>query len=122
MNCTKCHKELAENERYVYNGKVYCEDCLMTIGLTTKECDPWATYVETSDRKRHGDMGAENLNEMQAKIYQLVKDTGKITREEVMKQLGLDEDDFTLQLMPLMHSELIKERSYGDDEYLVVIA
>jgi len=121
MNCTKCNRPLAENERYVYNNKVYCEDCLMTIGLTTKECDPWATYVETSDRKRHGDSGVDNLNPVQASIYKLVKSKGKVTREEAMQKLGMSEDDFTLQLMPLMHSELIKERSEGGEEYLVPI-
>jgi predicted HTH transcriptional regulator len=121
MNCNRCNRELAEKERYVYAGKVFCEDCLMTIGLSTKECDPWATYVETSDRKRHGDTGADGLNETQARIYKYVKSKDRATRQEVMKSLGLSEPDFNAQLMPLMHSELVKERSEGGEEYLIPI-
>lgn len=52
MNCSRCGRELSENERYVYQDKVYCENCLQDIGLSVKQCDPWATYVETSARKR----------------------------------------------------------------------
>ena len=121
MNCNRCNRELAENERYIYAGKVFCEDCLMTIGLSTKECDPWATYVETSDRKRHGDTGIDSLNDIQASIYKYVKSKGKATRQEAMQSLGLSEEDFTLQLIPLMHSELVKERNEGGVEYLIPI-
>jgi len=121
MNCSRCSRELAESERYVYSGKVYCEDCLMTIGLTAKECDPWATYVETSDRKRHGDTGADSLNEIQSKIYNYVKSKRKVSQSEVMKHVGLEEDDFILQIRPIMHSELVKEITEAGVEYLVPI-
>ncbi|MFC1986925.1 hypothetical protein ACFLVH_00005, partial [Chloroflexota bacterium] len=105
----------------VYQNKVFCEDCLMEIGLSTKECDPWATYTDTSDRKRHGQTGAAGLTEVQAKIYKFVKSKGRVTREEVMKKLGLSESDLKAQLLPLMHSELVKERSEGDMMYLIPI-
>ncbi len=121
MNCSRCKRELAENQRYVYQGKVFCEDCLMEIGLSIKECDPWATYTDTSARKRQGQTGAAGLTETEARVYEFVKSQGRATREEVMKNLGLSEPDLKAQLVPLMHSELVKERSEGDIMYLIPI-
>ncbi len=121
MNCSRCNRELSENQRYVYQGKVFCEDCLMEIGLSIKECDPWATYTDTSARKRHGQTGAAGLTEMEARVYEFVKSKGRATREEVMKNLGLSDSDLKAQLVPLMHSELVKERSEGNRMYLIPI-
>ncbi len=104
MNCSRCNRELTENQSYVYQGKVFCEDCLMEIGLSIKECDPWATYVETAGRKRHGQTGAAGLTEMESKIYEFVKSKGRATKGEVMGNVGLSEPDLNAQLVPLMHS------------------
>jgi predicted HTH transcriptional regulator len=93
----------------------------MEIGLSIKECDPWATYTDTSARKRHGQMGATGLSDVQARIYEFVKSKGRATRGEVMGNLGLSEPDLNAQLVPLMHSELIKERSEGGKMYLIPI-
>ena len=121
MNCSRCNRELTENQSYVYQGKVFCEDCLMEFGLSIKVCDPWATYVETAGRKRHGQTGATGLGDVQARIYEFVKSKGRATREEVMSSLGLSEQDLQAQLVTLMHSELIKERGEGGNLYLVPI-
>ncbi len=122
LQCSRCHRELTETRSYVNQGKIYCEDCLMDIGLSIKECDPWATYVDTSGRKRHGEKGAAGMTEQETKIYEFIKGRGKATRQEVMQSFGLSEIDLGLQLLPLMHSELIKERGEGGQMYLVPIA
>ena len=121
MNCSRCNRELSENERYLHQGKVFCEDCLMDIGLSIKECDPWATFVDTSARKRHGETGTAGLSLIEAKIYEFVKNKGRATRQEVMKSLDLSETDLKAQLLPLMHSELLKEHSEGGQMYLIPI-
>lgn len=121
MKCSRCGRELAESQRYVYQDKVYCEDCLQDIGLSTKQCDPWATYVETSARKRRGLTGTAEMNETQKQIYDFVKSKGRATREEVMQALGLNAPQLTLQIAPLMHSELVKEQAEGGKLHLVVI-
>lgn len=121
MKCSRCSRELAESERYVYQGKVFCEDCLMDIGLTTKECDPWATYVDVSARRRHGIKGAEDLTDLEKRVYEFVKSKGKTTREEVMENLNLTQGELNAQLTALMHSELIKERGEAGRLYLVPI-
>ncbi len=121
MNCSRCNRELSENQSYVHQGKIFCEDCLMDIGLSIKECDPWVTFVDTSARKRHGERGAAGLTEIEAKVYEFVKSRGRATRQEIMKNFSLSEFDLKAQLLPLMHSELIKERSEGGQMYLIPI-
>ena len=121
MNCSRCNNEIAEDEIYVYQGKILCEDCLMDIGASTKECDPWATYVDTRTRKQHGETGTASLTQIEANIYELVKSKGRATRNEIMKELNLSEIELDLQLRPLMHSELIKEHSEGGLMYLITI-
>ncbi|MDP2729494.1 MAG: helix-turn-helix domain-containing protein [Dehalococcoidales bacterium] len=121
MNCSRCNRELTEDQSYVYQGKVFCENCLMDVGLSLKECDPWSTYTDTSDRKRHGQTGSAGLNEMEARVYEFVKSKGEATREEIMEQLGMSRPDLEAQLIPLMHSELLKERSKNNMMYLVPI-
>ncbi|MBI2858478.1 MAG: hypothetical protein HYX90_05305 [Chloroflexi bacterium] len=121
MKCSRCNRDLKEEERYVYQERVLCENCLMDIGLSLKECDPWATYVDTSARKRRGVKGTAELTELEAKVYDFVKDKGRATREEVMQTLSLSEKDLEAQLVALMHSELVKERGEGGRRYLVTI-
>ena len=120
MECSRCHREISEAQSYVSNGKVYCDDCLMDIGLSVKQCDPWATFADTRARKLL--RGSESLNEAEKKIYDFVKSKGRATREEVMKQLKLSEMDLRLQLVPLMHADLIKERGEGGKMYLIIPA
>lgn len=121
IKCSRCNRELTENESFVHQGKVFCEDCLMDIGLSIKECDPWATFVDISARKRHGEKGSAGLTDNEAKIYEFVKKQGKATRLEVIKYLGLSEGDLNFLLIPLMHSELLKERSESGEMYLIPV-
>lgn len=94
----------------------------MDIGLSIKECDPWASYVHTQTRERLGWKGSEGLSEMGKRVYEFVKSRGRVTREEVMANLNLSELDLEAQLVTLMHSELVKERSQGDKMYLIPIS
>ena len=121
MKCSRCGKELTEDQSYVYQGKVMCEDCVMDVGLSLKECDPWASYVDTSARKRHGATGAAELTELETKVYDFVKAKGKATRQEIMEHLGLSEADLSSQLVTLMHAELVKEMGEAGGRYLVLV-
>lgn len=121
MQCSRCQKKITESQSYVNKGNVYCEDCLMDIGLSARECDPWATYVDNRTRERAGQKGTEGLTELEKKVYNFVKSKGKATREDVMKGLKLSDTELRTQLIPLLHSELVKEKSEGRQQYLVVI-
>ena len=121
MQCNRCNREISEKQSYVYQGKVYCEDCLMDIGLSVKECDPWATYVDTRARRRLGQKGTEGLTELERRVYEFVRSKGRVTRAEVMADLGLTATELETQLLPLVHSDMLKEYSRGDTMYLIPI-
>ncbi len=121
MKCSRCAKEISEEQSYVYQGRVMCEDCIMDVGLSIKECDPWASYVDTSARKRHGATGTAELTDAESKVYNLVKTKGRATRIEIMQTLGLTEQDLDSQLVTLMHSELVKEMGQEGERFLVPI-
>ena len=121
MQCSRCQKTITESQSYVNQGKVYCEDCLMDIGLNARECDPWATYVDNRTRERAGQKGTDGLTDLEKKVYNFVKDKGRATREDVMQGLNLSDTELRTQLIPLLHSELVKEKSEGDRQYLVII-
>lgn len=120
MECSRCHREVSEGQTYVYQGRAYCEDCLMDIGLSVKECDPWATYVDTRARNRAGLKGASGLTDEERQVYELVKSHGRMSRREVRDRLGLSDTDLTLQLVPLMHSDLVKEIGEAGQMFLIV--
>lgn len=121
MKCSRCGKELTEDQSYVYQGRIMCENCVMDVGLSLKECDPWATYVDTSSRKRRGLTGTAELTEMEAKVYDLVKAKGKATRADIMEELAISERELEAQLVSLMHTELVKEIGEGGKRYLTPI-
>jgi len=89
----------------------------MDIGFSSRECDPWATYVDKRTKEAAGQTGAESLNDVQKRIYELVKKNGRATRTEVMKSLRLSSAELKAQLTPLMHADLIKERGEGGTMY-----
>ena len=64
MKCSRCSREITEEEAFAYEGKELCEDCLMEIGLHPKECEPWATYLAT--RERTGMKSAEGLTDLES--------------------------------------------------------
>jgi hypothetical protein len=40
VECSRCSLKLSPEEVYRYQEKVFCEDCLMKIGLAKRQCDP----------------------------------------------------------------------------------
>ena len=51
VKCEKCDREFQDDEAMEYPGKVYvlkgkviCEDCLIDMGVSTDEADPYAIY------------------------------------------------------------------------------
>lgn len=121
MKCSRCGRELTKEQSYVYQGRVMCENCVMDVGLSLKECDPWATYVDTSARKRRGITGTAELTELEKKVYDLVKARGKATRADIMKELALSDQELEAQLVALMHTELLKEMGEAGNRYIVPI-
>lgn len=116
MKCSRCNRQLSKDKAYVHDGKVFCDDCLMDIGLSIRECDPWATYSDVQAQKLKG---VEGLSETAKKVYDLVRQKGRVTREDVMKELKLSGPELGAQLIALMHADLVKEVGQGDKMFLM---
>jgi len=119
MKCNRCGREVKEGNSYTHFGETLCEDCYLDMRLGVKGCDPWAVHSATRLRESSGLAGAEGLNELQKTIYELVKSKGKVTRQEVMENLNLSEQEIQKQLAILRHCELVKGHKEGDTIYLV---
>ncbi len=121
MKCNRCGREILADESHSHQGQTLCDDCYMDVISQEKTCDPWGTYLSTRSRERAGQKGVEGLTDMEEKVYEFVKSSGRATREEVMAKFGLSAKDLAPQLNVLMHSELIKEHSEGGTMYLIPI-
>ncbi|MFC1900987.1 hypothetical protein ACFLYN_05280 [Chloroflexota bacterium] len=54
VKCEKCDLEFSQDEAieypgkvHVHKGKVMCADCLIDMGVSLDETDPYMTYVKT---------------------------------------------------------------------------
>ncbi len=119
MKCNRCGCEIPYNETYTYRGETLCEDCYMHIRLGVKACDPWAVYSASRFRESRDLKGSEGLTELQKGIYEFVKSKGKVTREEVMENLSLSEQEMQIQLAILRHCELVKGHKEDGKVYLI---
>jgi len=119
MRCDRCGHEIPESERYIHRGQTLCEDCYLDKRLEVKGCDPWAVHSATRLRESSGLEGTEGLTELQKELYELVKSKGKVTREEVMENFGLSEQEMQIQLAVLRHCELVKGHKDEDKVYVV---
>ena len=119
MKCNRCDHEIPESDAYMHLGETLCEDCYLDIRLEVKACDPWAVHSATRFRESSGLKGTEGLTDVQREIYELVKRKGKITKEEVIENLNLSEQEIQIQLATLRHCELVKGHKEGDKVYLI---
>ncbi len=122
MKCHQCGREIPKGESHPHQGQILCDDCFMEIGLHAGGCDPWATYSATRTRESLGLKGTEGLTELQKKVYEFIKSQGRVTRKEVKEKFNLSEAEMDAQLTPLMHSEMVKEHSEGDQFYLIPVS
>ena len=54
VKCDKCNVEFHEDKAmespgkvYVHKGKVFCEDCLLDMGVMPDTADPYSVYVKS---------------------------------------------------------------------------
>jgi hypothetical protein len=119
MKCNRCGRDIKEGENYTHFGETLCEDCYLDRRLEVKGCDPWAVHSAKRWRESSGLAGAKGLNDLQKAIYELVKSKGKVTREEVMGNFNISEQEIQKQLAILRHCELVKGYKEDGKVYLV---
>ena len=118
MQCERCGLLLKEGETYDFHGKVMCEDCYIYVTNPPKACDPTAVASALSIRKRLGQSGTAGLTEMQQRIYSLIAERGKITKEDLLTIVGLRPEELEQQFAVLRHCELVRALKEDDKVYM----
>ncbi|MCX8151320.1 MAG: hypothetical protein N3D85_07470 [Candidatus Bathyarchaeota archaeon] len=118
MQCDRCGLALSGGEGYEFHGKLLCEDCYMCIIDPPRVCDPGAVASALSVRKKLGQSGVDGLTELQSKIYRLIEEKGKISKEELAATLKLSSAELESQFAVLRHCELVRAFKEGSKIYL----
>jgi hypothetical protein len=108
MECYRCKTALREGEAYDVHGKSLCEDCYMYETNPPKACDPMAVSSALSVRRQLGQTGSEGLTERQQKIYSLIEERGKISKEELVYALEIKPEVIEQEFAFFRHCELIR--------------
>ncbi len=99
MQCERCGLTVKEDEAYNLHGKVLCEDCCMYETNPPKACDPLAVASATSIRKELGQLGTAGLTELQKQIYSVIEQKKQITKEELLKIVGIKRKSWKANLL-----------------------
>ncbi len=104
-HCTRCSKEMEKSLVYEYRGNVYCEDCYMDILSPPKACDPWAVYSAKTSLKEGERYSA--LTPRQQNIVNYLKEKREATAEEILRDMGLSEEEWRREFAVLRHMEVL---------------
>lgn len=109
MICERCKETIPEGDDvFDHYGKKLCEDCYIGAVQPPRSCDPTAVHSATVTRNLLGQTGTEGLTPLQRRIYDLIKENGKILREELMSSFELPPWEMEKQMAVLRHCELIR--------------
>ena len=78
-----------------------------------KACDPMAVSSALSIRKQLGQSGSSGLSELQQKIYRLIEEHEKITKDELLKIVNIKPEELEREFAFFRHCELI--RAFRED-------
>ena len=118
MQCDRCGLVLKKGEPYDFHGRVLCEDCYIHEANPPKACDPMAVAAALSIRKQLGQSGTTGLTDLQKRIYSVIEQKGKITKDELLKILDIEPEELERQFAILRHCELIRGFKEGDKVFL----
>jgi predicted HTH transcriptional regulator len=112
MQCERCKAILTEGEERELHGQMLCEDCYMDLLSPAKACDPWAVH---SAKTFLEELGHEpQLNQIQQKILEMLRDQGPIEPGNLSERLQVKEADIEREIATLRHMEKVRgELRYG---------
>ena len=113
MECEICHVEIGPGEERKLAGRTVCEDCFIDGSMETKACDPWAVRSAKSTERM---MGGATVNPLQARILEILEETGGLERPELLSRLGeeVTERELQTQFALLRHMEKVRAEKRGD--------
>lgn len=119
IKCHFCGQEISMEEAYIWFGARICEDCYLDRNSPIRLCNPWAAYSAKQTLKAYRVKAEEILTEKQRKIYNIVKERGKVTFDELLEELKISKSELENQIAIMRHLELIKELREKGKEIIV---
>ncbi|WP_027363634.1 hypothetical protein [Desulfotruncus alcoholivorax] len=121
MICDRCGCEIEAGESMEWYGKQLCEDCYIGAVQPPRPCDPTAVSSAQATRKLLGQKGTEGLTPLQKRIYELIKEKGKIPREELFASFDLPPWELEKQFAILRHCELVRGFKEGQTVFVTIM-
>lgn len=122
MICDRCRQEIPEDDDvFDHYGKKLCEDCYIGAVQPPRSCDPAAVDSARATRTMLGQSGADGLTPLQKRIYDLIRERGSITREDLFKSFELPLWEMEKQFAILRHCELVRAYKEGSVIYVTTM-
>lgn len=122
MICDRCKEEIPEgDDAFDYYGKTLCEDCYIGAVQPPRSCDPAAVSSAQSTRAMLGQTGTQGLTPMQKRIYEFIKEKGKVVREEIAASFELPPWELEKQIAVLRHCELVRGFKEDNKIYMTLM-
>ena len=106
MRCVRCNDEIEKGEERGFHGEVLCEDCYMDRLSPARSCDPWAVHSAKSLSKEAN--GGLKINGIQAKILEILKETGGVEPKIIVGRLQIKPSDLEREIAALRHMEKVR--------------
>jgi len=104
MKCARCGTEIDEGDFYELGKEKVCEDCFLDAQMPQHPCDPLAQSVAD----RFGRISPDELLEEQRKVYEFIRERGKVTPAEILERFGMREGDLRQIFIVLRRLKLVK--------------
>jgi len=105
MKCEKCNAVIEPGEERDHFGQTLCEDCYMDALSPAKACDPWAVH---SAKSLEANTGRSQLNPVQEKILDILKETGGVEPRVLVERLQIRPQDLEREIAALRHMEKVR--------------
>nr|CBH38917.1 conserved hypothetical protein [uncultured archaeon] len=108
LKCERCGAEVEEEDSYELRNERVCEDCYFDTKMPQHACDPIAQSGVDKFSETFGEVKPEELLEEQRKVYEFIKEKGKVTSMEVLQKFGMRQGELTQIFIVLRRFKLAK--------------
>ena len=108
LKCERCGAEVEDEDSYMLRDERVCEDCYFDSAMPQHPCDPVAQSGVDKFSEAFGEVKPEELLEEQRKVYEFIKEKGKVTPIEIMQKFGMRQGELTQIFIVLRRLKLAK--------------
>jgi hypothetical protein len=119
MKCQKCNCSVSEMTSHDHYGQILCDDCYMDALSPARSCDPWS--VHSAKRLEAAGGKGLQLNDVQQRIVQFLKEVGEAERATICEQLKIDPDTLQREIAALRHMERVRGKPKEDGKVVICL-